>query len=295
VNASSTKPWNGATESRDPGRSLEPPDGASTPRVAFAAAARSATGLRPDNQDSGLTAATLLAVADGVGGHVGGATASALAVRSLADARSEADGDPRILVGQLAAEANGRLSDICAELPVLSGMATTLTAVALSGDGRLGIAHIGDSRAYLLRGVQLVSLTYDHSVVQSLVDAGSLTAEQARSHPWRAVLLAALHGREDDLAAVEITAFRALPGDRLLLCSDGLWGVLPRQSIRRCLVVAGDVKSAADGLLDAALAAPAPDNVTVVVADVTEQGAAVAPAVVGAAAGSDRPPGGDRS
>ncbi|GAA3164150.1 hypothetical protein GCM10010531_15410 [Blastococcus jejuensis] len=285
VNASSTKSRNGATELPDLGSPLGPPAGTPTPQLFLSAAARSVAGPRPDNQDSGLTSATLLAVADGVGGHVGGATASALVVRSLADGRlTRVDGDPTVALERMVAAANQRMGDVCAEMPGLTGMATTLTAAVLSGDGRLGIAHIGDSRAYLLRRGRLVTLTRDHSVVQAMIDAGSLTADQAWTHPWRAVLLAALHGRDDDLAAVEFAAFRVVPGDRLLLCSDGLWGPLPEEPIRAGLVTAADPTSAARMLADAAVAARATDNVTVIVADVCDRMTMTAISVVGAAA-----------
>ena len=284
MNASSTKPRGGVTGLQHPATWLEPPRAHRPRELFFTAAAQSAAGPRLDNQDSALTSATLLAVADGVGGHVGGATASAAVVRSLRDGRpARVNGDPRVALEQMVAAANHRMGEVCAEMPGLAGMATTLTAAALSGDGRLGLAHVGDSRAYLLRRGRLVTLTRDHSVVQALIDAGSITAEQARTHPLRAVLLAALHGRGDDLAAVEFAPFRVVPGDRLLLCSDGLWGPLTVEAIREGLVTAADATSAARGLLDAALAAPATDNVTVIVADIFERTATTALSVVGAA------------
>lgn len=253
----------------------------------FSAAATSAAGPRPDNQDSGLASPRLLAVADGVGGNVGGATASAMAVRSmLEDLPSDRWETPETLA-EVVRSANRRVGSLAIEVPVLDGMATTVTAVSLSDEGRLTVAHIGDTRAYLARGGQLTALTRDHSVVQAMVDAGSLTAEQATTHPWRSMLLAALHGREQDAAHLEVSALRALPGDRLLLCSDGLWSVRSWQEIQRTLDDEPTPFEAAGRLLDLALMAPTRDNVTVVVADVTAGAAPARPTVVGAAAAPD--------
>lgn len=256
-----------------------------TPRLLFSGAALSSRGPRSDNQDSGLACTELLAVADGVGGNVGGGTASALAITSLVEQRPLPwDGDPEALFRGAVTTANRRLGEVCSEAPVLAGMATTLTAVALSGESRLVVAHIGDSRAYLLRDGRLVTLTRDHTVVQALLDAGSISAEQAREHPWRSVLLAALHGREDDTVNVETSTVRALPGDRVLLCSDGLWGAISALQIQRALTQEVDAPAAAFRLLQRAQMAPARDNITVIVADVTTAAAAGAAMVVGAAA-----------
>lgn len=227
----------------------------------------------------------LLAVADGVGGNVGGAVASALAITSLVEQLPLSwEGDMEARLRRVVTTANRRLGDLCSEVPVLAGMATTLTAMALSGDGRLVVAHVGDSRAYLLRGGQLVALTKDHSVVQAMLDAGSISAEQAREHPWRSVLLAALHGREDDTVDVETSTMRALPGDRVLLCSDGLWGDTSAGRIRQALTRGSDATAAALRLMQRGQMAPARDNITVIVADVTTAETTEGPAmVVGAA------------
>jgi PPM family protein phosphatase len=165
-------------------------------------------------------------------------------------------------------------------------MATTLTAVATTGDGGLAVAHIGDSRAYLLRDGALVQLTRDHTWVQALVDAGTITPEQSLTHPLRSVLLAVLHGEEDDASKVEVTTLRARPGDRLIVCSDGLPGALTTEQMRRIAAAAADPAAAAARLLRAALDAPAQDNVTVAVADVsaTPPSPAKPPTTVGAAA-----------
>ena len=273
------------------GRRLEG-TGRLVPRLMFSATALSSRGPRPDNQDSGLASPELLAVADGVGGTVGGAAASALAITSLVEQLPLPwDGDPEALLRRTVSTANRRLGALCSEVPVLAGMATTLTVMALSGTGRLVVAHIGDSRAYLLRGGQLVALTRDDSVVQAMLDAGSLSAEQAREHPWRSVLLAALHGREEDAVNVEASNTRALPGDRVLLCSDGLWGGTSAGRIHRALSQEPSAPAAAFRLMQSGKMAPARDDITVIVADVITAEAADGPTmVVGAAAEPDERP-----
>jgi protein phosphatase len=148
-------------------------------------------------------------------------------------------------------------------------MATTLTAIAVTADGRLEMAHIGDCRAYLLRDGVLRRLTRDHTWVQALVDAGTISEEQARRHPLRSVLLAVLHGNEEDLAKVETSTHAVRPGDRLVLCSDGLSGAVGSARMRRILAAEPDPAGAAAGLLRAALDASAQDDATAVVADVT--------------------------
>jgi PPM family protein phosphatase len=160
-------------------------------------------------------------------------------------------------------------------------MATTLTAASVTSEGRLTLGHIGDSRAYLFRGGALVQLTRDHTWVQVLVDAGTLSRRQASRHPMRSVLLAVLHGSEDDLLKVETSTHVVHPGDRLLLCSDGLSSAVDVEQLRRILAAEPDPVAAASALLQAALDAPAQDNVTLVVADVTtSRHPACAPTVV---------------
>jgi protein phosphatase len=224
------------------------------------AAVVSIKGPRPDNQDAGFAGAHLLAVADGVGGNVGGSVASSAAVDGLAAA---APGNPRAAVGA----ASDRIAAALAATPELSGMATTLTAAELVGD-RLVVAHIGDSRAYLLRDGRLEQLTTDQTVVQSLVDAGVIGAEQARTHPLRSIVFGALHGAEHDLTHLIVTAHPARPGDRLLICSDGLSGVVEPAELSRVLTEERRPSDAAARLVRGALAAGTQDNVTAVVGDV---------------------------
>ena len=228
------------------------------------AAAVSIAGPRPENEDAASTGDRLLVVADGVGGNVGGAVAAALAVAAVSTAGDD--------LAAAVAAANSRLADAVAADPQLSGMATTLTAVALTGS-ELVVAHVGDSRAYLFRDGRLRQLTQDQTLVQSLVDAGAIDAEQARTHPLRSVVLGALHGRDDDLARLEVGRYDIRPGDRLLLCSDGLSGVVAPELLARVLADEPAPTAAATRLVRDALAAGTQDNVTAVVADVALVGA----------------------
>jgi serine/threonine protein phosphatase PrpC len=247
-------------------------------------AADSIAGPRPDNQDAGLAAARVVAVADGVGGSAGGATAAGLVIDRLRASADLARPDAPDLVGSVEA-ATGDLAAALAGDPALEGMATTLTAAALTSGGRLVLAHVGDSRAYLLRRGELIRLTTDHSLVQALIDSGAITPEQARTHPLRSVVLAALHGRAEDLAGLAVSALPVQPGDRLLLCSDGLSGAVPEQTLREVLAAGASPADTVRRLLQTALARSTQDNATAVVADVGASvgGPALPTAVVGAA------------
>jgi protein phosphatase len=216
-------------------------------------------GPRPGNEDVGFAGRHLVAVADGVGGNVGGEVAARLAVDALsADAGDVAAG---------VARANRRLAEKVSTEPGLAGMATTLTAVELVGD-EIVVAHVGDSRAYLLHDGRLRQLTHDQTFVQSLVDAGVINAEQARTHPFRSIVVGSLHGADGDLAHLETTRCPVEPGDRLLVCSDGLSSVVPPETLTRVLVEEPLPAAAATRLVRDALAAGTHDNVTAVVADV---------------------------
>jgi protein phosphatase len=233
-------------------------------------AARSDVGLlRDGNEDSLYAGPRLLAVADGMGGHAAGEVASAVVIAALAPL--DDDVPPTDLLGALRAAlatANDELQDMAETDGALEGMGTTVTAVLTDG-GRLGLAHIGDSRAYLLRDDKLELITRDHTFVQSLVDEGRITAEEADHHPQRSLLTRALDGRdaiEPDLSVREVRA-----GDRYLLCTDGLSGVVSEETIRATLAT-GDPRTAVDRLVDLALRGGGPDNVSCVVADVVEDG-----------------------
>jgi serine/threonine protein phosphatase PrpC len=247
-------------------------------------AADSIAGPRPDNQDAGLAAARVIAVADGVGGSFGGATAAGLVIDRLGAAADLARPDAPDLVGSVEA-ATADLAAALTRDPALAGMATTLTAAALTSGGRLVLAHVGDSRGYLLRRGELIRLTTDHSLVQALIDSGAITLEQARVHPMRSVVLAALRGRPEDLAGVTVRALPVQPGDRLLLCTDGLSGAVPEVALREVLAAEASPADTVRRLLQTALARSTGDNATAVVADVgvLVDGPALPTSVVGAA------------
>lgn len=229
-------------------------------------AARAESGLvRTSNEDTAYAGSRLLAVADGMRGRSGD-LASAAAVEALKplETRQVPAAD---LLGALAdavADADRAVREVAAGDPSGEAM-TTLTALVWSGS-QLALAHIGDTRAYLLRDGELHRITHDHSWVQTLVDEGKLSPEEAASHPQRALLVKALTGTgptEADLSLHDVAA-----GDRYLLCSDGLSAVVSDVALREVLVGADGPQEALDGLVRQAYNAGAPDNVAVVVADV---------------------------
>ncbi|MFD4786800.1 MerR family transcriptional regulator [Streptomyces sp. NPDC058459] len=217
--------------------------------------------VRPANQDTVYAGRRLLAVADGFG--PAGAPASEAAVEALRFLDEE-DGPRPGNVLNLLADAVRGASDAVRDATEGDGEAgTTLTALLWTGSG-LALAHIGDSRAYLLRGGGLFRITHDHSVVQSLLDEGRLTPAEAESHPQRSLLLKVLGAGPDP----DLRLHEALPGDRYLLCSDGLTGVVPDDRIRGLLAAAPDPETAVRSLVDAANTAGGPDNVSCAVGDV---------------------------
>jgi PPM family protein phosphatase len=223
--------------------------------------------LRERNEDSYLVKEPLFAVADGLGGHLGGEVASRIAVETLtseAGADGPEDGIPERLRAAVH-RANGAVAERASKDSRLRGMGTTLTAF-VAGRDRVYLAHVGDSRAYLLRDGDLRLLTEDHTLVQRMVREGRLTPEQAEIHPQRSVLTRAL-GIEDDLevdqATVEVAA-----DDRLLLCSDGLTSMISDEDIRKILGGYDDPQGASDALVEAANAAGGQDNITTVVVDI---------------------------
>ena len=257
-------------------------------KIALDYAARSDVGLvRSENQDSGYAGPHLLVVADGMGGHAGGDIASSIAIGRMVSLDGESHGGDDAtdhLVRSLAA-ANTQIQEQVEHSPELQGMGTTVTALLRAGN-KVALAHIGDSRAYLLRGGALSQITHDHSFVQSLVDEGRITEEEADSHPQRSLVTRVLTGSEGDEPDLMVREVR--PGDRFLLCSDGLSGFVARDTIADVLSAGQPVGPTADRLVELALKAGAPDNVTVVVADVVDLDSGSAPStvpqVVGAAA-----------
>lgn len=233
--------------------------------------ARTNVGLRrSSNQDSGYASSRLIAIADGMGGAAAGDLASATAMNIVKTVdRDLGDEDPRQALLQVVRDANRRIGEIAAADPSVDGMGTTLEAMLWTGE-RFVTAHIGDSRAYLLRDGELTQLSIDHTFVQSLVDEGKLTEAEARVHPHRSLLLRVMLGRPDnepDIADVE-----GALGDRYLLCSDGLTDMVTDANIAAALAES-DLGAAADRLVELALAGGGLDNVTVVIGELVENAA----------------------
>lgn len=240
--------------------------------LALRYAARSDVGLvRQANEDSGYAAPHLLVVADGMGGHAAGELASATVVATLAELvdgdrlpLTDSDALPELESAVKAAGAS--IGQVITEEPDLAGMGTTLTGTYLL-DHQLAIVHVGDSRAYLLRDGVLSQITHDHTYVQTLVDTGRITADEAAVHPRRSLLMRAIDGSQP--VEADLFFHDVLPGDRLLLCSDGLAGTVSDDELRQ-LMSEGDPTGTVIACVDLALARGAPDNVTVVVADVLD-------------------------
>jgi protein phosphatase len=253
-------------------------------------AARSDRGLvRSNNQDSVYAGPRLLALADGMGGHAAGEVASKVVIAALAPLDDDEPGDD--LLGQLrdaVIAGNGAISELVQSDPDLDGMGTTLTAVLFAGT-RLGMVHIGDSRAYMLRNGVFAQITHDDTFVQSLIDEGRITEEEAATHPQRSLLLRALTGHEVE---PRLMVREARPGDRYLLCSDGLSGVVSMETLEEAIRIP-DPQACADRMIELALKGGGPDNVTVVVADVVDVDFGENAPIVGGAAGDggeDPPP-----
>jgi len=230
-------------------------------------AARSEPGVgRDTNEDTAYADDRLLAVADGMRGAAGD-LASAAAVTALRDLAAVGPDDILPALAEAVDQAQARLGEI-AEADASGQAVTTLTAMVWSGS-RLALVHIGDTRAYLLRDGELFQITHDHSYVQSLVDSGRLTSDEAMSHPQRAMLIRALTG--DGAAEPDLSVHEAQAGDRYLLCTDGLFAAVADDDIRSVLARPGGVEQAVDELVALAYAAGAPDNVACVVAEVVAE------------------------
>ncbi|GAA1844486.1 PP2C family protein-serine/threonine phosphatase [Microbacterium koreense] len=220
---------------------------------------------RAVNQDAAFTASWGAAVADGVGGGPSGDLASAALVHRLVPSAGIQVTGPRLV--ERLREANWDLRALVERDASLTGMATTFTGVFVSEDGGLLLAHSGDSRAYRLRDGELVRLSRDDSYVQALVDNGVIAPEEAQNHPKRNIITASFGGAERDLPAV--SALDVAPGDRLLLCSDGLTDYVPEADVLT-LVQRGGVVEAAQALVNLAIEASTRDNVTAIVCDIDE-------------------------
>ncbi|MDO9396527.1 MAG: protein phosphatase 2C domain-containing protein [Herbiconiux sp.] len=242
--------------------------------------------IRSNNQDSGFAGQTLFAVADGMGGHAGGDVASALALQRLAeiDGQYSSAVDAEFALQEAIVAANAVLTETVFEHPELTGMGTTLSALVRVGQS-VALAHIGDSRVYRLRDDVLTQITIDHTFVQRLVDSGRITAEEAKTHPRRSVLMRVL-GDVDAAPEVDLQVMDTRPGDRWMLCSDGLSGVVEHDDIERILKSSIVPADAANALVKESLDRGAPDNVTVVVVDVHQSfdEPEITPVTVGSAA-----------
>ncbi len=240
----------------------------------FATSARSAVGLvRSGNEDSALASSQLIAVADGMGGHAAGEVASRIAITSLAElsqifAQSDIDAESADdiylnAIHSIDADIKGAVADN----PELTGMGTTLTSLFLRGD-KIALLHIGDSRAYRLRSNSLEQLSVDHTVIQELLSQGSISESDIATHPQRSVLTQVLMG--EGKLELPLPIFEGKIKDRYLVCSDGLNSVLTDKEIKS-LIKGKDRDAAVTALIDATYINGAPDNVTVVIADVVEE------------------------
>lgn len=233
------------------------------------AAAVSHTGkIRSNNQDSGYAGRELFVVADGMGGHAGGDVASAIAVNRIreADGDYETASEAEFALQSALIAANSLLAETVFEHPELTGMGTTVSALLRVGD-EVAIAHIGDSRIYLFREGELSQVSVDHTFVQRLVDSGRITEEEAMVHPRRSVLMRVL-GDVDASPEIDTLILATRPGDRWLICSDGLSGVVKNDDLLAALASKDAPKQVADRLVKQSLDAGAPDNVTVVILDI---------------------------
>ncbi|MEW2156900.1 Stp1/IreP family PP2C-type Ser/Thr phosphatase [Streptomyces sp. NPDC007189] len=224
--------------------------------------------IREGNEDSGYAGPRLLAIADGMGGQAAGEVASSEVISTLVTLDDDVPGsDILTSLGTAVQRANDQLRAMVEEDPQLEGMGTTLTALLWTGQ-RLGLVHVGDSRAYLLRDGVLTQITQDHTWVQRLVDEGRITEEEATTHPQRSLLMRALGSGdhvEPDLSIREVRA-----GDRYLICSDGLSGVVSHQTLEETLASYQGPQETVQELIQLALRGGGPDNITVIVADVLD-------------------------
>lgn len=224
--------------------------------------------IREGNEDSGYAGPRLLAIADGMGGQAAGEVASSEVISTLVQLDDDVPGsDILTSLGTAVQRANDQLRVMVEEDPQLEGMGTTLTALLWTGQ-RLGLVHVGDSRAYLLRDGVLTQITQDHTWVQRLVDEGRITEEEATTHPQRSLLMRALGSGdhvEPDLSVREVRA-----GDRYLICSDGLSGVVSHQTMEETLASYQGPQETIQDLIQLALRGGGPDNITCIVADVLD-------------------------
>ena len=246
---------------------------------------RSEVGLqREGNEDSGFVSPNILAVADGMGGYIGGEIASRTVITKLAElnpilSNHELDHESREdLLRTSIASMDSAIAEIGAQRPELVGMGTTLTSISLFNNYVL-LLHVGDSRAYRVRGKKIEQISHDHTVVQELVDQGRLTLDEIADHPQRSFLTQAIMGKEN-LTPI-LVAYPAVKGDKYLVCSDGLTAVVDEGKIAQALQE--DLQSAVNTLVDLTYKNGAPDNVTVIATEIGESSLSIAPTSFGAA------------
>jgi protein phosphatase len=214
-------------------------------------------------------------VADGMGGHAAGEVASAVAISTLTDLDDDLPASDLLhALADAVTRANHILHDMVAADPSIGGMGTTLTAMLWSGT-HVALCHIGDSRAYVLSAGEFHQITHDHTLVQSLVDDGRISPDEAATHPQRSLLLRALDGSSD--VEPDLSLYEAKVGDRYLLCSDGLSGVVSEQTLHRTLATVAEPDDAVRQLIELAIKGGGPDNITCIVADVVDSATAVRP------------------
>ncbi|WP_181781813.1 PP2C family protein-serine/threonine phosphatase [Pseudonocardia pini] len=245
--------------------------------------ARSDRGLvRQNNQDAVYAGPRLLALADGMGGHAAGEVASSLVISALAPLDEDQPGDDLLAeLREATFEGNAAITRHVAQSPDLEGMGTTLTAILFAGT-RLGLVHVGDSRCYQLRDGAFAQITKDDTFVQSLIDEGRITEDEAHTHPQRSLLLRAITGAEVEPS---LTIREARAGDRYLLCSDGLSGPVSDETLAETLRDYVDPRQCADRLIELALRGGGPDNITCIVADVLDVDYGDDAPIIGGAAG----------
>ena len=246
---------------------------------------RSEVGLqREGNEDSGFVSPNILAVADGMGGYIGGEIASRTVITKLAElnpilSNLELDNESREdLLRSSITTMDSAIAEIGAQRPELVGMGTTLTSISLFNNYVL-LLHVGDSRAYRIRGKKIEQISHDHTVVQELVDQGRLTLDEIADHPQRSFLTQAIMGKEN-LTPI-LVAYPAVKGDKYLVCSDGLTAVVDEGKIAQALQE--DLQSAVNTLVDLTYKNGAPDNVTVIATEIGESSLSIAPTSFGAA------------
>ena len=248
--------------------------------------------IRKNNQDSGYASPHLLLVADGMGGAAAGDLASAVAIDTIRKIEAPTKGEQMLeVLGDAIHDANAKIAELIESDVSLEGMGTTVTGAMFDGV-ELGLAHIGDSRAYLFRDSRLERLTHDHTWVQSLVDDGKISETEAAMHPHRSLLLKVLNGQptnDPDLMRVPVKA-----GDRFMFCSDGVCGLIDDDVIEAALQIP-DLDKAGEHLVAESLHQGGIDNITVIVADVVESAGSDDVIVLGAASGDPiRAPGAPR-